>query len=117
MICTGNTVTGATHGADRGFLQCWSRSAVPWTVRYKSNTITNFGAGIRIACNATFYCPNTYDEDFLIKSKSAQHVGVTYGGSFVYPYTDATQVYAPENAATFPEPTADFAGLSNFSHA
>ena len=117
VICTGNTVTGATHGADRGFLQCWSRSGVPWFVKYKSNTITNFGAGIRIACNATFYCPNTYDVDFLIKSKTAQHVGVTYGGSFVYPYTDATQVYAPENLATFPEPTADFAGLSNFSHA
>ena len=117
VICTGNTVTGATHGANRGFLQCWSRSGVPWTVKYKSNTITNFGAGVRIACNATFYCPNTYDVDFLIKSKTAQHVGVTYGGSFVYPYTDATQVYAPENLATFPEPTADFAGLSNFSHA
>ena len=117
VICTGNTVTGATHGANRGFLQCWSRSAVPWTVRYKSNTISNFGAGVRIACNATFYCPNTYDEDFLLKSKAAQHIGVTYGASFVYPYTDASQVYAPENAATFPEPAADFAGLSNFAHA
>jgi len=119
VICTGNTVTGAVHGANRGFLQAWSRSSVPWVVRYKNNTIANFGAAFRCACNATFYCPNTYDDEALLKSQPAETTNVTYGASYVYPYQDATQTYAPENSATFPtEPSAaDFAGLSNFAHA
>ena len=117
VICTGNTVTGATHGADRGFLQCWSRSAVPWTVRYRQNTIANFGAAVRIACNATFYCPNTFDPDFALKATAAETTNVTNGASFVYPYTDSDQVYAPENEATFPEPAGEFEGLDNFAHA
>jgi hypothetical protein len=119
VICTDNVVSGAVHGANRGFLQCWSRSSVPWMVRYKNNTIANFGAALRCACNATFYSPNTYDDESSFKSQPAETTNVTYGGSYVYPYTDATETYAPENSATFPsEPSAaDFAGLSNFAHA
>ena len=117
VLCTGNTVTGAVHGANRGFLQCWSRSPVPWSVRYLGNTIANFGAAVRIACNATFYCPNTYEDAFSLKSIAAETTNVTNGASFVYPYNDATKTYAPENLATFPEPAGDFEGLSNFAHA
>jgi hypothetical protein len=88
-------------------------------VRYKNNTIANFGAALRCACNATFFCPNTYDDESSFKSQPAETTNVTYGGTYVYPYTDATETYAPENSATFPsEPSAaDFAGLSNFAHA
>ena len=117
VTCTGNTCTGATLNANRGFLQTWSRSAIPWVVHYKSNTIENFGAAVRIACNATFYCPNTYDSDSSLAATAAETSSITNGASFVYPYNDATQVYAPENAATFSEPSGDFVGLVNFAHA
>ena len=118
VICTGNTVTGAVHGANRGFLQAWSRSSVPWMIRYRSNTIANFGAAVRVACNATFYSPNSFNEDYLIKASPTETDNVTYATSYVYPYTDATKTYAPENSATFPsEPVHTIAGLSNFVHA
>ena len=117
VFCTGNTCTGATKTDNRGFLQAWSRSAIPWTVSYKENTISNFAACFRCACNATFYAPNTYDTEFSLKSIAAETTNVDYGGSYVYPYNDATKTYAPENGATFPEPAGDFAGLSNFAHA
>ena len=84
---------------------------------YKENTISNFAACFRCACNATFYAPNTYDTEFSLKSIAAETTNVDYGGSYVYPYNDATKTYAPENGATFPEPAGDFAGLSNFAHA
>ena len=118
VICTGNETTGATHGADRGFLQAWARTSVPWSVTYKDNTIANFGAAFRCACNATFYSPNTYHEDEALSATAAETTNVTYGGTYVYPYTDATKTYAPENIATFAaEPAGQFAGLSNFAHA
>ena len=117
VVCTGNTVTGGEYTDDSGFLQCWSRSAVPWVITYSGNTIENFGAAVRIACNATFYCPNTFDPDFALKATAAETTNVTNGASFVYPYTDSDQVYAPENEATFPEPAGEFEGLDNFAHA
>ena len=117
VVCTGNTVTGATKTDNRGFLQAWSRSAIPWMVRYENNTITNFAACFRCACNATFYAPNVFDVQFALTSLAAETTGVDYGGSYVYPYNDATKTYAPENGATFSEPAGSFAGLSNFAHA
>ncbi len=117
VTCTGNTCTGATKTDNRGFLQAWSRSSVPWYVRYRDNTIENFAACFRCACNATFYAPNQQHQQFSLKSTPAQTTNVDYGGSYVYPYNDATKTYAPENGGTFSEPAGDFAGLSNFAHA
>jgi len=117
VVCTGNTVTGATKTDNRGFLQAWSRSAIPWMVRYEQNTIANFAACFRCACNATFYAPNTYDVQHSLTSLTTETTNVDNGGSYVYPYNDAAQVYAPENGTTFSEPAGDFAGLSNFAHA
>ena len=117
VICTGNEVTGAVATDNRGFLQAWSKSAIPWMVRYRENTITNFAACFRCACNATVYAPNTYDVQSSLKSVAAETTNVTNGASYVYPYNDAQQTYAPENGATFPEPAGDFEGLTNFAHA
>ena len=118
VICTGNTVTGAVKTDNRGFMQAWSRSAIPWTITYKKNTIANFAACFRCACSATFYAPNGHDSDFLLKSTPAETTSVDLGGSYVYPYNDATKTYAPENGTTlFPEPSGEFSGLSNFAHA
>ena len=117
VICTGNTCTGAVATDNRGFLQAFSKSAIPWMVRYQENTITNFAACFRCACNAGFYAPNTYDVQFALKATAAETTNVTNGGSYVYPYNDATKTYAPENGATFSEPTGEFAGLTNFAHA
>ena len=117
LICTGNTVTGAVKTNNRGFLQAWSKSAIPWSVTYKKNTIAGFAACFRCACNAGFYAPNVYHEESSLKSTPAETSNVDYAGSYVYPYNDAAQSYAPENGATFPEPAGSFAGLSNFAHA
>ena len=117
VICTGNTVTGAVKTGNRGFLQAWSKSAIPWVVRYENNTIANFAACFRCACNASFYAPNVYDVQHSLKSLAAETTDVDFGGTYVYPYNDATKAYAPENAATFPEPAGDFEGLANFAHA
>lgn len=85
---------------------------------YKKNTIANFAACFRCACSATFYAPNGHDSDFLLKSTPAETTSVDLGGSYVYPYNDATKTYAPENGTTlFPEPSGEFSGLSNFAHA
>ena len=87
-------------------------------IRYRSNTIANFGAAVRVACNATFYSPNSFNEDYLIKASPTETDNVTYAASYVYPYIDATKTYAPENSATFPsEPAHTIAGLTNFVHA
>ena len=117
VICTGNTVTGAVATDNRGFLQAWSRSAIPWMVRYEKNTIANFAACFRCACNATFYAPNTFDMHSALSATAAETTSVTNGGSYVYPYNDAQQSYAPENGVTFPEPAGSFEGLTNFAHA
>ena len=52
-----------------------------------------------------------------LTSLTTETTNVDYGGSYVYPYNDAAQTYAPENGTTFPEAAGDFAGLSNFAHA
>ena len=119
VICTGNTCTTMIEAASRGFMQAWSRNPVPWTIRFKNNTLSGFEAALQIACNATFYAPSSYDDDYSIRSSPGQITNTSYGASFVYPYHDATKTYAPENSGAFPtEPTTNFANsLANFAHA
>jgi hypothetical protein len=123
VVCKGNVSTGrpATGYEHTGFLQAWSRSSVPWFVDFNNNEMLNYNSVVRIACSATFYSPNTADEEHQLKAKADQSTGATYGASFVYGpngFEDATATYAPENIATFPtEPATDFTGLPNFTHA
>ena len=119
VICTGNKVVGMVKLGDRGFLQCWSRNPVPWTLYFEKNELANFQAAVQIACNATFYAPNTQRSDYKIASEAGKITGTDYGASFVFPYDDATKTYAPENiAAEATEPSTSFAdSLGNFGHA
>ena len=122
VTCTGNTVTGMVLAGTRGFLQCWSKNPVPWTLTFEKNTISNFQAAVQIACTAAFYAPNTHDTAYKIASAAGEMTACTYGASFVYPWNDATKVYAPLNALAEPtEPTVSFAdGFTSaavFAHA
>ena len=122
VTCTGNTVTGMVLAGTRGFLQCWSKNPVPWTITFENNTISNFQAAVQIACTAAFYAPNTHDTAYKITSAAGKMTACTYGASFVYPWDDATKVYAPLNAlAEATEPAVSFAdGFTSaavFAHA
>ena len=125
VTCTGNTVTGMVLANTRGLFQCWSKNPVPWTVTFENNTVSNFQAAIHIACgpaSSSFYAPNTHDEAYKITSAAGKMTACTYGASFVYPWDDATKVYAPLNAlAEATEPTVSFAdGFTSaavFAHA
>ena len=119
VICTGNKVTGMVKSGHRGFFQCWSKNPVPWSVTFEKNEIANFQAAIHIACNATFYAPNTHASYYKIASEAGKITNTDHSASFVYPYIDATKTYAPENiAAEAQEPAVSFAdGLTVFAHA
>ena len=119
VICTGNKVTGMVKSGQRGFFQCWSKNPVPWSVTFEKNEIANFQAAIQIACNATFYAPNTHAAAYKIASEAGKITGTDHSASFVYPFNDATKTYAPENiAAEATEPAVAFAdGLTVFAHA
>ena len=125
VTCTGNTVTGMVLAGTRGFLQCWSKNPVPWTLTFENNTISNFQAAVQIACgpaSSSFYAPNTHDEAYKITSAAGKMTACTYGASFVYPFDDATKAYAPVNVlAEAAEPTVSFAdGFTSaavFAHA
>ena len=119
VIVTGNECKTMVEAASRGFFQAWSRNPIPWTLRFRNNTLSGFEAALHIACNATFYAPNSTDDDYSIRSSSGQITNTSYGASFVYPFHDATKTYLPENSSTFPnEPGTNFAdSLANFVHA
>ena len=118
LVCTGNKVTGAARktGGTRGFLQCWSRSSVPWTLTMNTNTLSGFRFALQCACVATFYSPNVQDDDYEVRAVAGEITDTTYGATFVYDWLDATKAYAPENIGTFPsEPTVE--GMTKFAHA
>ena len=124
VVCTGNRVVGAVRktGGTRGFLQCWSRSSVPWRLTYADNRISGFRFALQLPLIATFYSPNTEDEDHSITSAVGDISDVSYGASFVYDWLDATKTYVPENIGTFPaEPALAFAEsflvADKFAHA
>ena len=84
--------------------------------------ISGFRFALQLPLVATFYSPNTEDEDHSITSTVGDISDVSYGASFVYDWLDATKTYAAENIATFPtEPTLDFAEAflvaDSFAHA
>ena len=74
------------------------------------NRISGFRFALQLPLIATFYSPNTEDEDHSIKSAVADISDVSYGASFVYDWLDATKTYSAENIGTFPtEPALNFA--------
>ena len=111
VVVTGNEASIEDQGLKRGFLQTWSRSSVPWTLRYKDNTLSNFKVGGKIAHNTTFYAPNNLDEDNFNIDVSATLTNVAHAFSFLYKKNDGTTAsadkwqggdYTPENIATYP---------------
>ena len=109
VICTGNTVTGAskTGGGSRAFLQSWSRSGHSWYITFGSNALAEFNIALATACSATFYAPSVLSEGYAIGSATGEISGTELGMSTVYPWR--TGVYAPVNIATIPLVVSNFA--------
>lgn len=111
IICTGNEATGQVASGKRGFLQTWSKSAVPWTLEYKDNVLKNLKVGGKVAHNTSYYAPDDENEDFLIDISSV-HTDVAFAFSFIYKKNDGTTPsaqkwlgggdYTPENIAVYP---------------
>ena len=110
VVVTGNEAKIESQGDKRGFLQTWSRSSVPWTLRYNSNTLENMKVGGKIAHNTTFYAPDAHnDDDFGIDVGTLTNVAHAF--SFLYKLNDGTTAsadkwqggdYTPENIGTYP---------------
>ena len=110
-ICTGNTCTTMVLSGTRGFMQAWSKSAVPWTLVFENNTLANFHSALQCALNASFYLPNVHDDEYKLGSEAGKYTNVTYGASYVYPWDGAGPV-APENGSGVPASTfADSLGV------
>ena len=114
IICTGNTCTTMVQSGTRGFMQAWSKSAVPWTIIFENNTLANFHSALQCALNASFYLPNVHDDEYKLGSEAGKYTNVTYGASYVYPWDGAGPV-APENgsgvpASTFADSLAVYSG-------
>ena len=109
VICTGNTVTGAskTAGGTRHFLQTWSRSGHAWYLNFGSNTLAEFNIALAMPCSATFYAPSILSDGHAIGSATGEITGTELGLSSVYPWL--TGSYAPVNAATIPAIPSSFA--------
>ena len=101
IICTGNTCTTMVQSGTRGFMQAWSKSAVPWTIIFENNTLANFHSALQCALNASFYLPNVHDDEYVLGSEAGKYTNVTYGASYVYPWDGAGPV-APENGSGVP---------------
>ena len=111
IICTGNTCTTMIQSGTRGFMQAWSKSAVPWTIIFEKNTLANFHSALQCALNASFYLPNVRDDEHKLGSEAGKYTNVTYGASYVYPWDGAGPV-APENGSGVPASTfADALGV------
>ena len=100
-ICTGNTCTTMIQSGTRGFMQAWSKSAVPWTLIFEKNTLAHFHSALQCALNASFYLPNVHDDEYKLGSEAGKYTDVTYGASYVYPWDGAGPV-APENGSGVP---------------
>lgn len=124
LVVTGNTAVMAvgndTNPGKPGFLQTWSRSDKPWTIKYSGNVLSNLKVGGKCASNSTFYAPNSADEDDFLIDVSSLHTNVTHAFSFKYkaesgdpgyPTASANKwlpagngVYRPENISVYPTP-------------
>ena len=93
LVCKDNTAIGVEHGDKRGFLQTWTRSAVPAIIEYKNNTLNNFKFALKTAHNTTFYAMNSYDIRNIL-SFDAQHTNVLYAYSALYKKNDGTTTQA-----------------------
>ena len=116
VLCIDNEFIGVpgTHTAagKKGGVQVWSKSAVPWTLRFSQNTAANLKVLLKIAHNSTFYSPNTFDPNHRIEFDKPL-TDVAYCFSPVYKKEDGTTAsddkwqegdYVPENATLYPSP-------------
>jgi len=101
VIITDNTSTCVRLPSDdNSFVQLWSKSKFPWTVRFRRNTIAGFNIGISVPCAATFYAPAHNHNDFSIAS--ATLTDVDYSSSWLWDGSTALLgTYAPENIDPF----------------
>ena len=74
----------------KGVLQTWSRSAKPWHLVYKDNTVSNIKFALKIPCTNTFYAPNIDHDDFEINLDGV-HTNVTYALSLLYKKNNGSQ--------------------------
>ena len=124
---TGNEASIESQGAKRGFLQTWSRNALPWTLKYSGNTpLSNFKVCCKIAHNSTFYAPNSENDqgDFAL-DLTGTLTNCAHALSFVYKKEDGSTAsadkwqqgdYIPENIGTYPAPpTGKVINPSNYS--
>ena len=109
-VVTGNEASIESQGAKRGFLQCWSRSSIPWSLYYKDNTLSNFKVGGKIANINTFYAVDDTNEDDFLIDVSSTHTNTAHAFSFLYKKNDGSTDsankwqegdYTPENIATY----------------
>jgi hypothetical protein len=113
VTVTGNTATGTLYASnERGFAQMWARSG-NWTLTMSKNQVTGFDFLAQIACSATFYCPDSEDDRFVMSSETGAVTNVAVGATFTYPWSGGT--YNPVNVARFPfRPTTAWAdGLTD----
>lgn len=116
VIITGNTATISAPGTARGFALVSSKSAFPWSVVYKSNTLSGYRVGLKISLSEnTYYSPDTQAEDYEIVIKESELTNVDYGASFLerdvatgssirwVPQSPAGD-YNPGNLTVYPSP-------------
>ena len=104
---TGNEALDVSRHA----VQCWSKTAKPWTIYYKDNEIKNMKLGLCIAHGAGFFSPNTDSDNFLI-DLSKTLTNVTHAASFAYKNVALTTptnqkwltgaAYHPDNNSVYP---------------
>ena len=86
-VCVGEAGTHTAAGKKGGF-QVWSKSDRPWTLYFKGNTGQNLKVFLKIAHNAGFYSPNTFDEENHHLEFDGTLTDVAYAFSPVYKKAD-----------------------------
>jgi len=109
-VCIGAVGTHTAAGKKGGF-QIWSKSDRPWTLYFKDNSGQNLKVFLKIAHNAGFYSPNTFDDENHRIEFDGTLTDVAFAFSPVYKKADGTTLsenkwqegdYVPENVATYP---------------
>ena len=113
VVCTGNTVTGASRvsGAQdpdlRSFLYASNLSPHAWTINFTGNTLSEYNVALALPCTGQLYAPSILSDGFEIGSNAGEISGVDLACSMTYPYYTGT--YAPLNIAHIPSVPLAFA--------
>ena len=113
VVCTGNTVTGASRvsGANdpdlRSFLYATNLSPHAWTIKFTGNTLSEFNIALAMPCMGQLYAPSVLSDGFELGSAAGEISGVDLACSMTYPYYTGT--FAPLNVAYIPSIPTDFA--------